>query len=108
MALVLRDQKMLEQLDKVSKKTKYILRNGLTLKYPAVPLVNGALDSEDSSSLTSRTVTDDEEDTPWEVRKCPPGKLQVLCVHFFLVFEFQDCRPVFVKNFSKLVVMWPA
>ncbi|GAB6026537.1 hypothetical protein CHUAL_012959 [Chamberlinius hualienensis] len=95
-ALALRDQRMLNQWLRAPRKTRRALRNSLTRRFPAVPLqlrgcgggnsnanvvdVNGTYSSsENSSSYPSRTITDDEEDTPWEIRKTPPGLQRSVC-----------------------------
>lgn len=96
-ALALRDQRMLNQWLRAPRKTRRALRNSLTRRFPAVPLqlrgsgsggsnhsngvdINGTYSSsENSSTYPSRTITDDEEDTPWEMRKAPPGLQRSVC-----------------------------
>lgn len=96
-ALALRDQRMLNEWLRAPRRTRRALRNSLTRRFPAVPLqlrgashhhgavgVESANDgSENSSSLPSRAVTDDEEDTPWEARKAPPGLQRSVCSELY-------------------------
>lgn len=93
-ALTLRDQRMLEELWTVTRKTRCTLRNSLTRKYPAVPLKpycgahihepkeNGAPtgSSSTSSLITPQTVSDDDSDSsPWQMTKSPPGLQSSVC-----------------------------
>uniref|UniRef100_T1J1J7 F-box domain-containing protein n=1 Tax=Strigamia maritima TaxID=126957 RepID=T1J1J7_STRMM len=76
-ALALRDQRMLNEWLRAPRRTRRVLRNNLTRRFPAVPFqTRGSYESESNSS---RTVTDDEDDTPWEIRKTPPGLKRSVC-----------------------------
>ncbi|XP_013404984.1 F-box only protein 30 isoform X2 [Lingula anatina] len=75
-ALALRDQRILNESMKVSKKTRRVLRNNLTRRFPAVPLKprNSTYESsEQQTNETSQTISDDDCEAPWEVAKNPPG-----------------------------------
>ncbi|XP_074660028.1 F-box only protein 30-like [Tubulanus polymorphus] len=85
-ALAMRDQRMLNESMKAPRKTRRVLQNTLTRKYPAVPLhlsysrddsLGG--DTDPASNDTSRTVSEDESDSPWERAKMPPGLQRSIC-----------------------------
>lgn len=87
-ALALRDQRMLNEWLRAPRKTRRALRNSLTRRFPAVPLqlrtghhsgTPPPAVSEGSQYSSSRAMTDDEEDTPWETRKAPPGLQSSVC-----------------------------
>ncbi|XP_022252243.1 F-box only protein 30-like isoform X2 [Limulus polyphemus] len=86
-ALALRDQRMLNQYWCTPRKTRRSLRNPLTRKYPAVPLhpYRGTHEPESAqdSTQTSRGVSDDESDAPWEMRKAPPGLQRSVCSELY-------------------------
>ena len=74
-ALALRDQRKLDEALRAPRKTRQVLRNNLTRRFPAVPLQprSSTYIQDYSSNETSKTVSDDDSDAPWEVRKNPPG-----------------------------------
>lgn len=81
-ALAFRDQRMLLDSMKASKRTKRILQNSLTRKYPAVPFCvrSSSFDSDIvTSEDTSKNVSDDENDAPWQVVNAPPGLQSSIC-----------------------------
>ncbi|XP_064634584.1 F-box only protein 30-like isoform X2 [Lineus longissimus] len=84
-ALAMRDQRMLNESMKAPRHTRRTLRNNLTRRFPAVPIVyhrghTAEHDTETGTSAeTSRTVSDDECDAPWERAKMPPGLQKSMC-----------------------------
>lgn len=83
-SLALRDQRMLVESLKIPKRIKKIFRNSLTRKYPAVPLNrSGSYELDTVSEETSRNVSDDEHDAPWELSKFPPGLQKSVCSRLF-------------------------
>ena len=74
-SLAMRDQRMLIEALHSPRKIRQTLRNNLTPKYPAVPFPRtSSLDSEVvASDNTSKTVSDDETDTPWDLNRSQPG-----------------------------------
>ncbi|KAL5007080.1 hypothetical protein ScPMuIL_015886 [Solemya velum] len=81
-ALAFRDQRMLLDSMKVSKRTRRILQNSLTRRYPAVPfgVRSSSIDSDTvNSEDTSKNVSDEESDAPWEVVNSPPGLQSSIC-----------------------------
>lgn len=91
-ALALRDQRMLNEWLRAPRRARRAMRNSLTRRFPAVPVQmrepvmvcyglssDPSNDGSENSSQQSRTVTDDEEDTPWEARKAPPGLQRSVC-----------------------------
>lgn len=87
-ALALRDQRMLNEAMKAPRATRRALRNHLTQRFPAVPLCSPRKGLEydihtSQSNDTSRTVSDDDSDAPWETAKDPPGLQRSVCSELF-------------------------
>ncbi|XP_046581681.1 F-box only protein 30-like [Haliotis rubra] len=82
-ALAMRDQRMLVETLNAPKKTKRILRNRLTTRYPAAPFSHRSSSMESdmlTSEETSRNVSDDEGgNTPWNLGNYPPGLQRSVC-----------------------------
>ncbi|RUS89911.1 hypothetical protein EGW08_002352 [Elysia chlorotica] len=86
--LAMRDQRMLIDSLRAPRKLRRTLRNALTQKYPAAPLMpHGRSHEVDmaASSDTSHTLSDDESDAPWDLSKPPPGLSESIKSKLFLV-----------------------
>lgn len=91
-ALALRDQRMLIESRKAPRRTHRILRNSLTQRYPAAPFLHhsSSFDSDNLNSAdTSRTVSDDDSDAPWDNAKAPPGLQRSVCSKLFRTADEQ-------------------
>lgn len=92
-ALALRDQRMLIESRKAPRRTHRILRNSLTQRYPAAPFLHhsSSFDSDNLNSAdTSRTVSDDDSDAPWDNAKSPPGLQRSVCSKLFRTLDEQS------------------
>ena len=81
-ALAMRDQRMLIQTLNAPKKTKRIMRNSLTTRYPAAPFSHRGASMESdvlTSEENSRNVSDDDCDVPWNLGQYPPGLQRSVC-----------------------------
>lgn len=82
-ALALRDQRVLNEGLKAPRSTRRVLRNNLTLRFPAVPLKTKGATPESEAQSTSVTMSDDDADTPWALANNPPGLQRSVCSELF-------------------------
>ncbi|KAJ8299084.1 hypothetical protein KUTeg_023144 [Tegillarca granosa] len=83
-ALALRDQRMLVESMKAPQRTRKVLQNSITKRYPGVPfgVRSSSFDSEYPSTETSQNASEDESDTPWDC-KSPPGLQRSVCSRIY-------------------------
>lgn len=85
-ALAMRDQRMLIESLKAPVRTRRVLRNALTKRFPAVPFDyrSSSVESDMANSVdTSHSVSDDDSDAPWESWTSPPGLQRSVCSQLY-------------------------
>ncbi|KAK3597630.1 hypothetical protein CHS0354_030180 [Potamilus streckersoni] len=80
-ALAMRDQRMLMKSFKVPKRTRKILCNPLTQKFPPVPFHSSYVSVDSDSEETSHTMSDEDEAVPWDKSRPKPGLQETICLN---------------------------